>query len=84
MRGRKQLDSKDGTRFSSIHTDIPKEYWENSTLSPLVVSPAFVDRDTHTNPETPYSWGAKGIYEANRYSSLLVEWNDVLRLWPKS
>lgn len=83
MHGRKQLDTKDGTRFSSIHTDIPKEYWENSTLSSLVVSPAFADRDTHTNPETTFSWGPKGIHESNRYSSINVNWDDVLELWPK-
>lgn len=82
MRGRKQLDTADGTCFSSVHTDIPKEYWEKSVLSYLTVSPEFKNRDSHTNPETAYSWGPKGVHENNRYSSLLIEWNDLLRLWP--
>jgi len=83
LRGRKELNIEGQTRFSDVHIDIPKEYWANSLIGSMATSSAYENRDTHTNPETAYSWGLKGVYEKNRYSSLLVEWNEVLRLWPK-
>ncbi len=81
MRGCKQLDIKSETRFSDIHTDIPKEYWVNSTIGAMATSPAYL-KSTHTNPETAYSWGAKGVYDNNRYCDLMVNWNEILELWP--
>lgn len=81
MRGRKQLDV-DGMVFRSVHTDIPKEYWATSTIGALATAAEHTD-DTHTNPETAFSWGPKGVYERNRYADLRVEWSDILRLWPK-
>lgn len=80
IRGKKQLNTQE-TRFSDIHTDIPKEYWEKSVINSLATSIAYMG-DTHTNPETAFAWGEKGVYEPNRYADLQVEWEDVRRIWP--
>jgi hypothetical protein len=81
MRGRKQLDVKGQKEFRDIHTDVPKEYWTNSTLTPMATSVAYTT-DIHTRQDAPWAWGPRGVDEPNQYSDLRVEWADVLRLWP--
>lgn len=83
MRGCKQLDDEHQTRFSDIHTNISKEYWVNSTIGVMATSPILL-KDSHTNPETTFSWGKKGIHEINRYCDLMVDENEILKYWPKT
>ena len=84
IRGCKELNKNSGaTEFSAVHTMVPAEYWAKSTVGALATAgDEHAIRDTHTNPETVYAWGEKGVYEKNRYSNLLVNWIDVLKLWP--
>lgn len=84
MRGRKQLVNRRMTRdgdYADIYTDIDNDYWSKTEINALATSSQH-QTDYHTDPETAYAWGPKGTDERNRYAQLLVDWDDILRLWP--
>jgi hypothetical protein len=73
IRGRKQLPNKRMTRggdYADIHTDIDGSYWTTTEINALATSPNH-QTDYHTDPETAYAWGPKGMDERNRYAELL-------------
>jgi hypothetical protein len=87
LRGRKQLVDRPLFRkdeYSEIHTDIDPRYWTTSEINALATStePKF-QADYHTDPQTAYAWGPKGLDERNRYAQLFVNWADILREWPQ-
>jgi hypothetical protein len=85
LRGRKQLADKGVFKegdYSDIHTDINSDYWINSEINALATS-SQAQTHYHTDPQTAFAWGPKGLGERNRYAELLVSWPDVLREWPK-
>jgi hypothetical protein len=85
IRGRKEVSlpgTSTPTLFSTLETNIPKEYWVNSVIAPLATDSLNTDSD-HTMPETVYAWGPNGIFEKNRYASLRVDWAEILKLWPR-
>lgn len=82
LRGRREIDRGGSQAFSDVSSDIPAEYWKVSTLEPMTTTEHGVGGYPHTNPETVYAWGPKGIYEKNRYADLTVDMREVKRLWP--
>jgi hypothetical protein len=86
IRGRKQLANRRATRdgdYADIHTDISNDYWSATELSAMATSQSRPNQtDCHTDPETAYAWGPKGLDERNRYAQLLIDWNDVIKEWP--
>src|SRR6266568_157718 len=82
MRGRKQIDEPGPTKFSSVETDIPFNYWKKSVLNHL--APHLLNKDDHhTDPESVYAWGSQGIFERKRYAGIRIDWQAILREWPK-
>jgi hypothetical protein len=83
LRGRRELDKGSDTRtsFSEVRADIPYEYWKVSTIGALATDERCQD-DVHTNPETAFAWGPKGIYEKNRYADLSVNMLEIKKAWP--
>jgi hypothetical protein len=83
LRGRREIDVGGGPQtFSDVSSDIPAEYWKVSTIGALATSEEGWGSYPHTNPETLYAWGPKGIYEKKRYADLTVNMQEIKRLWP--
>lgn len=81
IRGRQEIDTGYGTSFSDVRSDIAPEYWKVSTINALATDEK-CQEEAHTNPETAFAWGPKGIYEKNRYSDLRVDMKEIKKLWP--
>jgi hypothetical protein len=70
LRGRKQIDVPGKTEFSEVYTEIPAEYWKASVLNVLATDERH-QPEYHTDPESVWAWGKRGIHEPNRYASIL-------------
>lgn len=84
MKGRKHLPENNphsGSEYSSIFTDVESDYWATSEINALATSPD-CQSDYHTDPQTAFAWGKRGMSERNRYAELRINWADVLREWP--
>lgn len=81
IRGRREIDTGPSTTFSDVRSDIPSDYWKVSTIGAMATDEKY-STDTHTNPETAYAWGPKGIYEKNRYTDLAVNMQEIKSVWP--
>ena len=81
LRGRRELDVRGSQTFSDVSSDIPAEYWRVSVIGPMATSHQGIGYP-HTNPETVYAWGPKGVYEKKRYADLTVNMQEIERLWP--
>jgi SEFIR domain len=81
IRGRHEIDNagQDQTKFSDVYTEIPQAYWKHSVINALTTGATF-EADGHTNPETVYAWGPKGVYETNSYAGLQINPDDVSQL----
>ena len=81
IRGRHETESagRDRTNFSDVYTDIPSTYLKHSVINVLATG-ATCEGDRHTNPETVYAWGPKGLHETNCYAGLQLNSDDVSRL----
>jgi len=81
IRGRHEIDNagQDRTKFSDVYTEIPPAYWKNSVINALATGATF-EADRHTNPETVYAWGQKGLHEPNCYTGLQLNSDDVSQL----
>ena len=81
IRGRHEIEiaGQDGTKFSDVYTEIPQAYWKHSVINALATGATF-EADRHTNPETVYAWGQKGLHETNCYSGLQLNSDDVSQL----
>jgi hypothetical protein len=82
--GRKEI-ALIGQDFSDAITEIPKGYWDISTIGAM----AFAEHDDnmfktvrHTNPESGSAWGPRGYDEKKSYSDLWLNKADVLKYWP--
>jgi hypothetical protein len=83
IRGRREIASGDQyrTAFTEVYTDVSPAYWANSVINVLATAAEFAEY-YHTDPETVYAWGPKGIYEMNRYAGLRVNSDEVWQFWP--
>jgi predicted nucleotide-binding protein len=81
IRGRHEIEvvCQDRTTFSDLYTEIPSAYWKHSVINVLATG-ALYENERHTNPETVYAWGPKGLHEPNCYSGLQLNSNDVSQL----
>jgi len=81
LRGRREIDAVNSkTLFSDVSSDVPSEYWKTSVINAMATAEVGLG-NSHTNPETPYAWGPKGIYERNRYADLTADLQEVQRKW---
>ena len=62
IRGHAQIDEDGPQRFSSVSSDISPDYWKISTIGPMATDEIGRGGYPHTNPESGYSWGPKGMY----------------------
>jgi hypothetical protein len=78
MKGRKQLSHKSMIKgdFSDVHTDIDPSYWASYEINALATS-SECETDRHTIPES-----SDLLNERNYRAHLLVNWPDVLKVWP--
>jgi predicted nucleotide-binding protein len=81
IRGRHEVEvaGQDRTNFSDVYTEIPQAYWKHSVINPSATAFTY-ETDRHTNPETAFSWGPKGVYETNSYAGLQLNSDDVSQL----
>lgn len=83
LRGRREIDTGGRQQFSNVRSDISPEYWKVSTIGAMATDERYQGGSwPHTNPETAYAWGPKGVYEKNRYADLTVNMQEIRRLWP--
>jgi hypothetical protein len=81
IRGCREIDTGPGISFSDVRSDIAPEYWKVSTIGALATDEK-CQGDVHTNPETAFAWGPKGIYEKHYYADLRVDMKEIKKLWP--
>src|ERR1700736_6226950 len=81
IRGRHEIQSQNLTAFTQVHSDISPTYWSNSVINVLATAAETGTEYRHTDPETVYAWGPKGVYEENCYAQLRGNWDDVSHLW---
>lgn len=84
FRGRPEIDKEQGrTTFSNLVVAIPTDYWKASVLTAMATAEEHASGGwQHTNPETVWAWGPKGIHEKKRYADLTVDMQQVRRVWP--
>lgn len=86
LRGRMQLpssaDYRNSDNYSAVYTYIPADYWRLSRIA-VTAAAEFWSDNYHTAPESTFSWGKHGRDEPNHYAALLVNWDGVVKLWPK-
>ena len=78
IRGRHEIEiaGQDRTNFSDVYTEIPPAYWKYSVINVLATGPT-CEAERHTQPETVYAWGPKGLHETNCYAGLQLNSEDV-------
>ena len=81
IRGRHEIErpGQDRTLFSDVYTEIPSAYWKHSVINAFAIG-ALYEADRHTNPETVYAWGPKGLLETHCYTGLQLNSDDVLKV----
>jgi len=81
IRGRHEIEiaGQDRTNFSDVYTEIPPAYWKYSVINVLATGPT-CEAERHTQPETVYAWGPKGLHETNCYAGLQLNSEDVSEL----
>jgi len=81
IRGRHEVEKagQDQSNFSEVYTEIPSAYWKHSVINAVATGATF-EAGRHTNPETVFAWGPKGIYEKNCYAGLQLNSDDVVQL----
>jgi hypothetical protein len=81
IRGRHEIESagQDRTTFSDVYSEIPSSYWKHSVINALTTA-AISEAGRHTNPETTFAWGPKGLHEINCYTGLQLYSDDVSAL----
>ena len=85
IRGRPEIDTSGPQTFSAVSSDIPAEYWKVSVLGAMATSELHHGNNMpHTNPESVWAWGPKGVHEKKHYSDLTVNMNDIKRIWPSA
>ncbi len=83
LRGRPEINTDGPQKFSDVSSDIPPEYWRVSLIGAMATDErCYGVGYPHTNPETVYAWGQKGVYEKKRYSDLTVNMQEIKREWP--